>query len=252
MFKTFLGDPLNSHSILLKSLLALKPVVRQLRLSGYVFAFQLPMALVRALGTGGNYSFLKTVHQAAAGTVSEYTIQHAQESMASSLGPGAAECKTATENQEQYPASVKQRQLSGNFADMVSYYRHGAATDSWHKSLETISALHGLGGGEPRRTSSGLGLFDGPRGSLRANATILWGIQDKALDTHLALEGISDYLVHGSQVVILPRTAHFTLTEKEGRAAFAKAVEWAVGGERGNVEAAIEKVYPGINVMVRK
>jgi len=192
------------------------------------------------------------VHRGAAGSVGEYTIQEAQESMASSLGPGAAECKTMTKNQEQYPASVSQRQLSGNFADMVAYYRDGAAIGNWHKSLETISTLHGLGGGEPRRTSSGMGVFDGLRGSLKANATILWGTQDKVLDPHLALEGIADYLVHGSQVVLLPRTAHFTPVEREGRAAFAKVVEWAIGGEHGNVEAAIGEVYPGINVMIRK
>jgi len=247
-----LRDPFSSRSILLKSLLALKPVLCQLRFSGYIFVFQLPMPLVRALGSGGNSSFLKALHQTASGSVGEYTVQDAQESMATSLGPGAAECKTMTENEEHYPVSVSQRQLSGNFADMVAYYRHGTAFGKWHKSLETISALHGLDGGEPRRTSSGMGVFDGPRGSLKANATVLWGTQDKVLDPHLALEGIADYLVHGSQVVLLPRTAHFTPMEKEGRAAFAKVVEWAIGDERIDVEAAIGEAYPGICVMVRK
>ncbi|EDN02354.1 conserved hypothetical protein [Histoplasma mississippiense (nom. inval.)] len=210
----------------------------------------IPMPMVRYVGKGGNYSFLKKLHVLAAGKVIEFTVRDAEESMASTLGPGGAEFKTTTADGDKYPASVWRRIERGNFGDMASYYRHGAAVGTWHKSLEVISALYGLG--EPRRTSTGMVMQEGPIGALHANATILWGEQDIALDPHVGLEGIADYLVHGSQVVMLPRTAHFPPVEIEGRVAIEKAVEWAVGGEKGDVGAVVAEVYPGAVVTVRK
>ncbi|PGH32461.1 hypothetical protein GX50_04761 [[Emmonsia] crescens] len=250
MFKTFLRNPFHSHTLLLRAISRLKPLFRQLTLSDYIFAFQIPMPMVRYLASGGNYSFLKTIHVQAAGKVGEFTVRDAEESMASTLGPGAAEFKTTTEDGEQYPPSVARRIEIGNFGDTASYYRDGTAVGTWHKSLEIISALYGLG--EPRRTSTGMAMQDGPPGALRANATILWGEQDTALDPLVMLEGIADYLVHGSQLVMLPRTAHFSPMEVEGRVAIEKAVGWAVGGEKGDVGAMIAEVYPGAVVTVKK
>ncbi|QSS64626.1 hypothetical protein I7I51_01695 [Histoplasma capsulatum] len=250
MFKTFLRNPFQSHSLLLQAIAGLKPLFRQLILSDYIFVFQIPMPMVRYVGKGGNYSFLKKLHVLAAGKVIEFTVRDAEESMASTLGPGGAEFKTTTADGDKYPASVWRRIERGNFGDMASYYRHGAAVGTWHKSLEVISALYGLG--EPRRTSTGMVMQEGPIGALHANATILWGEQDIALDPHVGLEGIADYLVHGSQVVMLPRTAHFPPVEIEGRVAIEKAVEWAVGGEKGDVGAVVAEVYPGAVVTVRK
>ncbi|OJD17012.1 hypothetical protein AJ78_02856 [Emergomyces pasteurianus Ep9510] len=250
MFKTFLRNPFHSHHLLLRAISRLKPLFRQLILSGYIFVFQLPMPMVRYTASGGNYSFLKMVHIQAAGNVVEFTVRDAEESMASTLGPGAAEFKTATKDGEQYPHSVARRIEIGNFGDTASYYRHGASIGTWHKSLETISALYGLG--EPRRTSTGMAMQVGPPGALQANTTILWGEGDTALDQNVMLEGISDYLVRGSQLVMLPRTAHFSPMEVEGRAAIEKAVEWAVCGEKGDVGAMIADVYPGAVATVRK
>ncbi|EEH44183.1 uncharacterized protein PADG_00472 [Paracoccidioides brasiliensis Pb18] len=250
MLMTFLRNPFHSHRLLLRAISRLSPLLRQLFLSGYIFVFQLPMPIVRYVGSGGNYSLLKAIHQRAAGKVDEFTVRDAQESMASTLGPGSSECNTTTKDGEGYPPSVLRRSKLGNFGDMISYYRHGAAVSTWHKSLETISALYGLG--ESRRTSSGMPLQDGPHGALRANATIVWGERDRALDPRVILEGIADYLVHGSQLVILPRTAHYTPMEVEGCAALEKAVEWAICGEHGDVGAAITDVYPGAVVTVRK
>ncbi|PGH17341.1 hypothetical protein AJ79_01225 [Helicocarpus griseus UAMH5409] len=252
MFTTFFKNPFHSHSLIVKAFSALRPVFRQLLLSGYIFVFQLPMPMVRYTGSGGNYSFLKAVHRQAAGNVVEFTIRDAQESMASTLGPGPAECKTTTRDDDgtSYPPSVQQRIQLGNFGDTASYYRHGAAVGTWHKSLEIISALYKLG--EPRRTSTGMALQEDPKGALKANSTIVWGQLDTALDPRVMLEGIADYLVRGSQVVMLPRTAHFSPMEREGRKAIQRAVEWAVGGEGGDVGSAIGEVYPGAVVTVRK
>lgn len=252
MFKTFLNNPFGSRSTLVKALSTLKPLFRQLGMSGYVFAFQLPVVFVRVLGSGGNYSFLKKVHRSAGSVGVEYTMRDAAESMASTLGPGLSEYKTMTDKKETYPERVKAR-AEGNFVDITSYYRDGTGGSPWHKSAETVAALYSLGGENVHRTSSGTGVFDdGPEGALRANATILWGQQDMALDGHVLLEGIADYLVQGSQVVMLPKTGHFTPMETAGSAAIEKAVEWAIKGEKGDVGTAIKSVYPGAVVTIRK
>jgi hypothetical protein len=252
MLKTFLNNPLSSRSTLVRALLTLKPLFRQLLMSGYIFAFKLPLAFVRVLGTGGNYSFLKAVHESAGTVGTEFTVRDAAESMASTLGPGPVEYTTKTERGEEYPECVQQR-AADNFVDITSYYRDGTAISPWHKSVDTVASLYGLGGGHIQRTSSGTGIFDdGPEGALRANATVLWGQQDMALNEHMVLEGIADYLVHGSQVIVLPKSGHFTPMETGGVAALEKAVEWAIKGEKGDVLSAIKSVYPGAAMTVRK
>lgn len=252
MFMTFLRKPWHSRSTLLNSVLALKPALRQVILSGYIFVFQLPLPFVRILGSGGNYSFLKRIHEQAAGPVDNFSIKDAEESMASTLGPGVEELKTKTPAGEGYPESVRERHKTGNFIPTTSYYRDGAATGSWHKSLETISALHNIWPDRPRRTSSG-GVFDVDKsGALQACATVVWGKLDSALDSHLALEGMGDYLIHGSHVIVLPRAGHFLPMEEEGRAALRKVVEWAVGGEKGDILAAVRAEYPDAAMVIRK
>lgn len=253
MFKTSLNAPFRSRSTFIKAIMTLKPVLRQLVLSGYIFVLQLPIWFVRYLGSGGNHSFLKGVHKRANGN-GEYSLRDAAESMASTLGPSAEECKTKTASNEGYPTSVTQDRVLGNFEHMASYYRHGTAVGRWHQSIETVASLHSINrGSELLRMSSGAGLFDdGPEGVLKANATIIWGQKDIALEPHLCLDGIADYLVYNSQVIMLPRSGHFTPIERESRAALEKAVEWAVKGEKEDIGAVIEACYPGAVVTVRK
>ncbi|EFQ98031.1 catalytic/hydrolase [Nannizzia gypsea CBS 118893] len=252
MFKTFLKEPWRSRHVLCKSLKALAPVLRQLKYSQYVFVFHLPMPLVRYLGHGGNYSFLKAIHELAAGKTGEFTVRDAQEAMAGTLGPSIEELKTKTADGETYSESVRIRAKQGNFKDATSYYRQGAVSDPWQKSLETISALHSICPDERRRTSCGTGVFDPAPGALKANATVLWGMKDPAIDNHLALDGIADRLVQGSQLVVLPRSGHFTPMEVESRGAFEEAVLWAVKGETGDVGQAVSSVYPEARVAARR
>lgn len=253
MFKIFLRAPLQSPSMLSKAFNTLKPVLRQLVLSGYIFVMQLPLPLVRYLGSGGNYSFLKGAHKIAHGEGGDYTVLDAAESMASTLGPSAEECKTENSDHERYPESVIKQRSSGNFVNMASYYRHGTAVTPWSKSVETIATLHSLGrGSELRRSSSRAGVFDdGPKGSLKANATIIWASKDTALERQLCLDGIGDYLVHNSQVITLPRSGHCTPIEQESRVALQKVIEWAVGGEKEDIGSVIEASYAGAAVTLR-
>jgi pimeloyl-ACP methyl ester carboxylesterase len=87
---------------------------------------------------------------------------------------------------------------------------------------------------------------------LKASSTIVWGQKDIALDQRICLDGMGDYLVDDSQIILLPRTGHWTPVEPESRAALVKAVEWAAQGEKGEVGAAIQAVYPGAKVSVRR
>lgn len=253
MFKTALRSPFASRSIMFKAVKSMRPVFRQLARSGYIAVMQLPMTFVRYLGSGGNYSFLRATHKVSYGD-SEFTVVDAAECMASSLGPSTEECKTRTGDGGQYPASVKNERVFGNFDHMASYYRHGAAISRWRKSIETIASLHSIArGSELRRTSSGGGLFDdGPEGVLKGNSTVVWGKEDIALEPQLCLDGISDYLVHNSQVILLPRSGHFTPMERESRVALEKAVEWAVKGEREDIGAVVQACYPKAMVTIRK
>ncbi|KAE8383642.1 putative capsule-associated protein CAP1 [Aspergillus bertholletiae] len=245
MFKTGLRSPIKSRSTLCKAIKSLKPVARQLLLSGYIFSMQLPMPFVVYLGTGGNYSFLKLAHKRSHGD-SPFGLKDAAECMASSLGPSTEECSTQTSDGEGYPASVVKERVLGNFQHMARYYREKAATSRWQKSIETIADLHSIAGGnELHRTSSGAGLFDdGPTGVLKAHSTIIWGKTDIALDPQICLNGFSDYLVRNSQVVELPRSGHFTPLERESCAALTRAVDWAVGGEQEDIGTAIQRDYP--------
>lgn len=253
MLHTALGSPLSSRTPLLQALRTLGPVLRQVGLSGYIFAMQLPVPFVEYFLLGGNLSLMKGVHMLAHGR-DEFTPRDAADSMASSMGPSRAESQSKTPNGDSYPSTIKYEREFANVMNMAGYYRDGAAKSRWHKSIESITKLHGLAGGhELRRTSSGAGLFDEEvPGVLKASSTVLWGEKDIALDPAICLDGMADYLVAGSQVLLLPHSGHFTPIEKESRAALEKAVEWAIQGEKGNVEAVVQAACPGAKVIARR
>lgn len=253
MFKTSLQSPIRSRSTLIKAIKSLKPVLHQAKLSGYIFAMLLPLTFVQYLGTGGNRSFLRMVHKLSYGEDS-FSEADASECMASTIGPSQDECKTQTASGEEYPMSVKTERSVSNFVHTASYYRHGAASKRWQKSVETVANLHSISqGNELRRASSGAGMFDnGPAGTLKAPSTIIWAKKDLALQPQLCLDGISDFLGSRSQAIELPRSGHFTPIERESRMALEKAVEWAAKGEREDIGAVITASYPKCTVTVRK
>jgi pimeloyl-ACP methyl ester carboxylesterase len=243
--------PLRSRAPLMQALRNLAPLLRQIGLSGYIFAMQLPIPLVHYLLTAGNQAFLKGVHIRSFGSA-EFSAHDAAESMASSMGPSVAESKTETANGDSYPATLQNERAFAHVIHMANYYRHGASVARWTKSIETVASLHSIAFGA-ERASSGAGMFDeGPPGALKASTTIFWGKQDLALDLRLCLDGMSDFLVQGSQVVLLPRTGHWTPVETESRAALIKAVEWSVQGEEGDLGRALEQSYPGVQVTFSK
>jgi pimeloyl-ACP methyl ester carboxylesterase len=236
----------------MQALHTLAPLGRQIFLSGYIFAMQMPVPIVLHFLKGGNYSLLRGVHLRASGGI--ITPYDAAEGMASSMGPSVAEFKSKTASGDTYPATLENERAFAHVMHMAGYYRDHASVARWEKSIETIASLHSISGGTKlRRSSSGAGLFDeGPAGAFQASSTIFWGQQDIALDQRICLDGMADFLVNDSQIVLLPRTGHWTPVEPESRAALIKAVEWAAHGEQGDVGAVIQKSYPGAKVTARR
>lgn len=245
MLTTFAHHPLSSRFILRKAISTVSPLLRQLIRSGYAFVFNLPLPLVDLAGSMGNFWFLRTCHRVAAGKDHPFEDHDAAEAMATSQGPGVYELKSATARQEAYPESVRKRASSGGFTEKIRYYRDGLFSTPWIKSLETLASLYAIG--------ESPGLFDAePKGAFKAKTTMVWGLMDRAIDYKIALLGIGEYMLRGSQVVALPRTGHWTPTEKAGSRAFETVIEWAAAGEEGNLGDMVGEVYEGAKLIVER
>ena len=271
IFKQFRQSPRKNFGCLSKSLRTLGPLLFQVLLFGYQFAFHLPYFLVTWLGTGGNYAFVRGAHGSAHGeNKAEYKMM---ESLAVTFGPGEAECKHASSSNmngaisEGYGESVLRRAESEKEAwwQMTRYYTDGVAYQPWAKDLQTIADLYALDNDASqssspmrRRSSSSASsalLSEIYKGALRAPATILWGEKDQACTKAICLDGIGDYLAKDSEVTLLPRSGHWTPIEQESRGALAKVI--GMYAKEGNqqmlsVPKYVADVYEGATLMVRK
>lgn len=253
MLKLFYRSPLQSQLMLCKALEKMKPIFRQIVASGYIFALQLALPIVRLQGSSGDRAFLRTIHRLSHGIDATPSAKDIAEGMSGCLGPSLKQGTTETTTSERYSEDVFEQSDGEKYISMTNYYRHRTSTDRWEKSSEIITELHSISnGGDIRPKSSHAGIFNnGPEGSLKAKATIVWGLKDFALNTHLNLNGIADYLSKDSQVITLPGADHFTPIEKESRVVLQKIVEWAVAGEVGDVGLIAKAVYPGAEVTTR-
>ncbi|KAL2426456.1 hypothetical protein ABEF95_006867 [Exophiala dermatitidis] len=268
IFKQFMRSPRQNFGCLSKSFKTLKPLLWQTFVMGYIFVFNLPPIFVKSLGVGGNYSFIRGCHRFAYGRgAKEYPVQ---EAMAATFGPSPQECKTSTvpssnaEAGETYGPTVLERARSPAeaFWNMTGYYRDGAATRPWVKSLETIADLYALeemasrSSSVSRRSSVSNSLFAEPvKGSLKAPTYVLWGENDTACSRPICLDGLGDYLGKDSEVTILPRSGHWTPIERESRPALALAI--ASFAKRHaepvpNMTANVRQVYPDAVLMAKK
>lgn len=271
IFKQFKEHPKTNFGCLAKSYHAIKPLLVQLLMFGYIFAFHLPSFMVKYLGTGGNKAFFRGCLHLAHGKHEDEWKQ--QESLAATLGPGPNELATKTANGESYGDSIHERAASVGvlFWHITAYYRNGLATNHWEKSLETIADLYNLESEAEssasasvspvrRRSSSSAssGLWvEQYNGSLKVPSTILWGERDRAVGKAICLDGIGDYLARGSEVVMLPQTAHWAPVEKESRAAIAKVISVYAATGPGDelpvyVTKEVDSVYPGSVSLMKK
>lgn len=91
-------------------------------------------------------------------------------------------------------------------------------------------------------------------GALKAPTTILWGEKDLAVGKAICLDGISDYLAAGSEVILLPKTGHWATVEKESRSALAALIKLFATTIKlpAYVTKEVSQVYEGVTCNVRK
>lgn len=191
MFHTWTQQPLNFR-LLRNSWRTLQPIFFQLRRSHYIFAFNLPDLLARFLGSFTGAWFLGKIHRVASYNISTPTndavIKEAAEALASSLGPGIGQCKTAIspplssipekqavvhDTPTRYPTTVHTRATSTSHGwfQKMRYYRDGLVLGQWTKSLQTILSLSVLDSsnstlvGSSTATSPTSGKFTSPNQS---------------------------------------------------------------------------------------
>ncbi|KAF2476913.1 alpha/beta-hydrolase [Lindgomyces ingoldianus] len=262
MLHTWFRWPFNPR--LLKTAFAtLQPVLLQTACSFYVFILNLPGPIANAFARMGNFWFLRLLHWVQAGVLTAdskfhraLSTQEAADWMAMSTGPGPGQFPTSKlsltnsdKPQQTYPQSVYTRIPDLGMSQKIRFYRENLILAPWEKSLETVVALSELDGMHPRRSSTGAGLFeDGPQGSLKAPATIVYGKQDPAFSPRLALDGIADYLVRGSKVVLIEKGGHWLPFEELGARVLERIVEWEFESLEGDMLGGLEEV----KVMVEK
>ena len=239
-------------------------------LLGYMAAFQLPDPMVRWLAVGLNHSFVRGAHKMQYGR--NRVGYNPADSMAISTGPGEEECGTQTDEKEpqQYGKSVlaRAKDPAAWFMNFATYYQQGLAFGKWEKSIETAAAFHNIeadrassvaDGSSPikrRSSSASSALFsDSFTHSLKAPVTIVWGKLDQACTEPICLDGIGDYLTRDSQVMILPKTGHWTPFEKDSRDLFQGVLERLV--QRGDVDKKglqdlARDLYPTAYVKIEK
>ncbi|KAK5098915.1 hypothetical protein LTS08_006294 [Lithohypha guttulata] len=269
IFQQFREAPRQNFGCLQKSLNVLRPLIMQIVSFGYIFVFHLLKIMVQYLGSGGNFFFLRAIARAEHGRHKDECDP--QEYLAATLGPGVIEIESKTASGESYGQSVHPRAESPSetFWHQTAYYRNGAAFKRWEKSLETIAALYEIESESSasasvspirRRSSSSASsaLFtDTYDGALKAPTTILWGENDLAVTRPICLEGISDYLAAGSEVMLLPQSGHWVGVEKESRAALAKIIGTCAAVPAGQelptyMTKEVEQVYSGVSSVIRR
>ncbi|KAF2875460.1 Alpha/Beta hydrolase protein [Massariosphaeria phaeospora] len=232
MLHTWTRTPLNTR--LLKNALATLSAVRsQIGRSFYIFIFNLPWPLATFFATMGNFWLVRIMHSVAAGVLVKgkltrpMTPAEAGEFMAQTGGPGTAQI---TASSAAYSDELLDRTRDYGMREKIHYYREGLLLSPWEKSLETVVALSEI---PPNaHSSSASGLFDdGPPGALKVPATLIHGKDDSAFETKLAFEGLSDYLVKGSQVLVVGEGGHWLPLEKGGGRVMEETLVWALNEE---------------------
>ncbi|KAH8722485.1 Alpha/Beta hydrolase protein [Phaeosphaeriaceae sp. PMI808] len=236
MFHTWTRTPSNPR-LLKAAFVALRPVRSQFRRSFYIFCFHLPRPLSNLFATFGNFWFLRILHGLSKGKpgedediLSRLNTKEVGEAMAMSTGPGITQLGYSGELK--YGESVRRRVRDRGMSEKVRLYQEGLFADRWEKSLETTVALFEIansrGGARHSSSSSTTLLGEIPDGSLKAPATIILGEHDPAFDQRLALDNIKDFLVGGSQVIIVKDGGHWLPLESSGRRVLEKTILWAL------------------------
>jgi len=127
-----------------------------------------------------------------------------------------------------YGESVRRRINDRGMSEKIRIYREGLFVGRWEKSLETTAALFELRSGDGRASTNA------PKGALKAPITFVLGQRDPAFDLRLALDNVKEYLVRGSQVLVVKDAGHWMPTEPTARVVLEQIVLWALSEDAGN------------------
>ncbi|KAF1925575.1 alpha/beta-hydrolase [Didymella exigua CBS 183.55] len=231
MLRTWIKSPANT-ALIKNAFRALKPVRSQFSRSFYIFCFHLPAPLDAFFATFGNYWFLRVIHSLGTGpqrkgedVLARLSPKDAAEAMCLSTGPGASQLVDQPVGGLRYGESVRQRIKDRGMSEKIRIYREGVFMGRWEKSLETTAALYELRAGNDR--ASGVA----PRGALKAPTTLVLGERDPAFDLRLALDNVREYLVSGSQVLVVKEAGHWMPTEPTARVVLEQLTLWALSEE---------------------
>jgi pimeloyl-ACP methyl ester carboxylesterase len=246
MLHTWTRSPSNVR-LLKTAFTALGPVRSQFRNSFYIFCFHLPWPFSNFFATFGNYWFLRILHSLGKGKarkdeklIGRLDPREAGEAMAMSTGPSILQLEDLVGDATtlRYGESVRKRVSDRGMSEKIGIYRDGLFTGTWEKSLETTAALFELGsatGSTPHSmTYSAPLLGSAPDGSLKAPTTFMLGERDPAFDQRLAISNIKDFLVGGSQVLLVKDAGHWLPLEPSGRRVVEKTASWALSEKATN------------------
>ena len=268
MVTTFLHGPMVNYHCLSKAFDAIRPLAYQVLLFGYIAAFQLPNAMVRYLGVSGNYAIVRGAHKVEHGK--DRTCYEPQHSLAMTMGPGEAECRTQTDEEKprRYGESVlaRAKEPGAWFLSSTAYYRDGPGFDKWEKSIHTLEAFYniesenenetGIHVRKRRHSSASSTLFSEIHAdSFKAPTTLIWGKNDHACTEAICLNGLSDYLARDSQVLMLPDSGHWTAIERASRDILKRILECLVQSgdiEKKDLQKIAEEKYPNAFISIDK
>ncbi|KAF3006602.1 hypothetical protein E8E13_007257 [Curvularia kusanoi] len=233
MLRTWTSHPLNT-ALLKNACNALKPVLSQFSRSFYIFCFHLPAPFDSFFTSFGNYWFIRITHSLGLGPHSDnedilarLKPKAAAEAMCMTTGPALSQLTDQPVGGPtgRYGESVRRRISDRGMSEKIRIYREGLFVGQWEKSLETTAALFELRSGVNQSFSTT------PKGALKAPTTFVLGERDPAFDLRLALDGLKDYLVKGSQVLIVKEAGHWMPLEPMARVVLQQLVLWALSDD---------------------
>ncbi|TKA70146.1 hypothetical protein B0A55_06528 [Friedmanniomyces simplex] len=189
----WIRDPLKAN-LALSAWQSVAPLVTQMLMSSYIFMFNLPYAILTIMPLRTLEYLLDWCHReghhrhkvaSKPGHVSELFLA---ESRASSFGPGSAECTSRDHKNSTYSAAVLSRATTsppGNWLQRIRLYREGLTSGKWTLAPEL----------QRYRPAP-----EGEGETFKCPVTVLFGLQDPALDPRVVLDGVERYFTGATKV----------------------------------------------------
>ncbi|TKA80483.1 hypothetical protein B0A55_02312 [Friedmanniomyces simplex] len=184
----------NKGKLALSAWQSVAPLLTQMLTSSYIFMFNLPYAIFTIMPLRTLEYLLDWCHReghhrhkvaSKPGHVSEVFLA---ESRASSFGPSSAECTSRNRKDKTYSAAVLARATTsppGNWLQRIRLYREGLTSGKWTLAPEL----------QRYRPAA-----EDEEETFKCPVTVLFGLQDPALDPRVVLDGVERYFTGATKV----------------------------------------------------